>query len=881
MRNRISRSLGLVVALLFVVAVGAITARTTVAADPVAPAPELYVYDAPFVRTTTVELAFVRLGGYGGNITEFRASNDPTVSAGVLVNGVAVTEVSQWALAPGPDGPRTIYGQIHYSSGLWSAVASISLVLDTSPGNAMAVDLDPVPNLGSVPPDADWHQVFRGPATPFVGVTTPPGVPHGFHIMAGGWSVSYWQPDGTITAGTHVIPEPIGDDASQTSAAVGNVNGTCHGAGTFDIHEITFTAGGDIASVSADFRLTCWTTVVASGSIRYGSADPIVFLDQSIDYATFAETPIGEATTAQVATFTNDGDAATTLGETFVDGTNPGDFEITADTCAEQTLSVGESCSVSVRARPGGMGQRTAFLRIPDSTPHEGREVWLSVYGLQQTTVTIDPQVLPAFGPNVARIVVTSTPDGAPVRFFVTGVESYQVVEQQHLTGPSRAVVTYEVTLPPGPHDITASVPAEGGYVASQATPVHVVVGTATSLTLSTVTDDGVAVGESVDLIAKLQAGAALPGGTLRIRDGVTNAILASKTASGTSDSLTLTVTRGLGTHPYTAQYVPPASDIQAAAAAYDLTVVTGSRPDTTMETTTLVTSFGEVHSAFGSPDSGVSFECRVNLSDWFDCTSPSLFRTNQFGANTISVRAIRPNGLADRTPSVRPWILDWTGPTATAPTRTTPAGRSLLSQGRVSIHLAWSAADTESAVASYDVEVQTDGRTYWERIASGTSATGIDAWFYPNHAYRVRVRGTNAAGITGEWTAGSAWKQLAYQEWSSAVKYTGPWARVRSVGYLNEVANASSTAGAKATFTYTGTSISLISRLGPTRGRAAIYVDGVYVQTIDLYDKAYKNQRVVWSKTWSTRAKHTVTVKVMGTSGRPRVEIDGFVVGS
>ena len=79
-------------------AFGAVSARPARAADPIAPTPELFVYDAPFVRTSTVELAIVRYGGYGGPIAEFRASNDPTTVGGILVNGVAVTEVSQWAL---------------------------------------------------------------------------------------------------------------------------------------------------------------------------------------------------------------------------------------------------------------------------------------------------------------------------------------------------------------------------------------------------------------------------------------------------------------------------------------------------------------------------------------------------------------------------------------------------------------------------------------------------------------------------------------------------------------------------------------------------------------------------------------------------------------
>ena len=45
----------------------------------------------------------------------------------------------------------------------------------------------------------------------------------------------------------------------------------------------------------------------------------------------------------------------------------------------------------------------------------------------------------------------------------------------------------------------------------------------------------------------------------------------------------------------------------------------------------------------------------------------------------------------------------------------------------------------------------------------------------------------------------------------------------------------ASSTAGAKATFSLTGRTVAFVSRLGPTKGKATIYVDGTKVAPIDL----------------------------------------------
>ena len=84
--------------------------------------------------------------------------------------------------------------------------------------------------------------------------------------------------------------------------------------------------------------------------------------------------------------------------------------------------------------------------------------------------------------------------------------------------------------------------------------------------------------------------------------------------------------------------------------------------------------------------------------------------------------------------------------------------------------------------------------------------------------------------------------------------------------------------AGARASFTFTWKTFVWVARRGPTRGKAEILVNGTKVATVDLYASAYQNQRIVWTKAWSTSAKRTVTIRVLGTSGRPRVDLDAIV---
>jgi hypothetical protein len=91
----------------------------------------------------------------------------------------------------------------------------------------------------------------------------------------------------------------------------------------------------------------------------------------------------------------------------------------------------------------------------------------------------------------------------------------------------------------------------------------------------------------------------------------------------------------------------------------------------------------------------------------------------------------------------------------------------------------------------------------------------------------------------------------------------------------------ASTKAGATATYRFTGRSAAWVSDTGPTRGKAQVYVDGVLRKTVDLRAATAHARQVVWSIAFSSSRTHTLKIKVLGTPGRPRVDVDGFLVGS
>ena len=82
---------------------------------------------------------------------------------------------------------------------------------------------------------------------------------------------------------------------------------------------------------------------------------------------------------------------------------------------------------------------------------------------------------------------------------------------------------------------------------------------------------------------------------------------------------------------------------------------------------------------------------------------------------------------------------------------------------------------------------------------------------------------------------------------------------------------------GASATFSFTGSSVAWVSHLGPDRGSANVYVDGVFKQTVSLTSATYQPKRIVYALAWTSNAAHTIKIVVVGTAGHPRVDVDAF----
>jgi hypothetical protein len=87
------------------------------------------------------------------------------------------------------------------------------------------------------------------------------------------------------------------------------------------------------------------------------------------------------------------------------------------------------------------------------------------------------------------------------------------------------------------------------------------------------------------------------------------------------------------------------------------------------------------------------------------------------------------------------------------------------------------------------------------------------------------------------------------------------------------------SRAGATAWLSFTGRSVALVAPRGPTRGSARIYVDGIYAGTVSTWAATSASRQLVFARTWPTAGTHRIEVRVAGTAGHPRVDVDAFLV--
>ncbi|MFL6057264.1 MAG: N-acetylmuramoyl-L-alanine amidase [Actinoallomurus sp.] len=243
--------------------------------------------------------------------------------------------------------------------------------------------------------------------------------------------------------------------------------------------------------------------------------------------------------------------------------------------------------------------------------------------------------------------------------------------------------------------------------------------------------------------------------------------------------------------------------------------------------------------------------------------SATSVTATLRPGTHQLQVIADNINGTTAKSPAMS-IVAD-----ATKPVFSSSAALSVrtgtVSSTKIPVSLAWKVTD--------DRLLQSVKATSPSAAAFAPTTRAWSAYAKPATSTAWSLTAADAAGNTA---TSSATRTTSLRSDSSSSR-TGTWKTTTNSQYLGGTGIYSSAKGATASWTVTTRSVALIDKRATTSGKYYVYVDGVYVATVDTKASSSLYRQIQWTRTWSTSSRHTIKIKVAGTSGRPTIALDGL----
>ena len=197
--------------------------------------------------------------------------------------------------------------------------------------------------------------------------------------------------------------------------------------------------------------------------------------------------------------------------------------------------------------------------------------------------------------------------------------------------------------------------------------------------------------------------------------------------------------------------------------------------------------------------------------------SSGGLFQAREPGSATVTAAAGGLTGASDMS-----IVADTFAPVAADPALRLRRGGT-VEAGSVPVIISWApATDVGTGVAGYELRRRFSGGSWSDVALPSPTARTIHQRLAPDSAVQYQVRATDRSGNVGAWqTAAGLSIRLAAED-SSAAHYTGTWRKRSASGFLGGTVRTARTAGARATFGFTGRQVAWIAVRGPTRGRRA-----------------------------------------------------------
>ncbi|CAN5778194.1 hypothetical protein BH24CHL6_BH24CHL6_09670 [soil metagenome] len=211
------------------------------------------------------------------------------------------------------------------------------------------------------------------------------------------------------------------------------------------------------------------------------------------------------------------------------------------------------------------------------------------------------------------------------------------------------------------------------------------------------------------------------------------------------------------------------------------------------------------------------------------------------------------------------------TAPSVTAPLPALVPAAKVRPSGTIRVGATWSAS---GSVTVHELRYSSNGGSSWTSVSLPDPATPQAVLLLPAGTYVLAARASN--GVFSPWAASAPFSLSLTQAEGSTVTYSGSWSTTSISKTLGGKVRHSTQQGARASFTFTGRQVSLVSLTASDRGKADVYVEGNLRQTIDLKSSRTVLRKVVFSQSWSKSATRTIEIRVHGAA---RVDLDAFIV--
>lgn len=202
---------------------------------------------------------------------------------------------------------------------------------------------------------------------------------------------------------------------------------------------------------------------------------------------------------------------------------------------------------------------------------------------------------------------------------------------------------------------------------------------------------------------------------------------------------------------------------------------------------------------------------------------------------------------------------------------------RSGTSTWSLPIRSTWAASsDLGTGTVRYELSQSIDsGGPETPLMTSSTSATQS---LLTGHTWQYSIDAVDALGNTSSAATGPILTPSVVV--TPSVTYSSGWHSATSASYAGGSAKYSTTAGASATYKFSGArAVGFVSYKASTRGSVKIYLDGHYKGTVSLYSLTSRARQIAWQIGGLSTGTHTLKLVVVGTAHRPRVDVDAFVL--